>query len=62
MPARRTVLRTTLGIPAAALAGTGHAWADEAPFATNRKVVVNPNGEARSPKPISFSLATPERK
>jgi len=34
MPNRRTVLRTSLGMTAAALAGTGRAWADEAPVAT----------------------------
>jgi para-nitrobenzyl esterase len=34
MPNRRTVLRTSLGIATAALAGTRRAWADEAPVAT----------------------------
>jgi len=34
MPNRRTVLRTSLAGAAAVLAGTGRAWADEAPVAT----------------------------
>jgi len=35
MPNRRTVLRTSLaGAAAAALVGTGRAWADDAPIAT----------------------------
>ncbi len=34
MPNRRTVLRTSLGLTAAALASAGRAWADDAPVAT----------------------------